>query len=111
MYRYNPYVVELLERIKKGELGEIISVEAQMNCTHSKEQRRWLGDYKGSSMFFLGCHLIDLILQIKGMPEKIISLNKSTGIDRVRSEDFGMVALEYNNGVSFAKVNSNETCQ
>lgn len=111
MYRYNPYVVELLERIKKGELGEIISVEAQMNCTHSKEQRRWLGDYKGSSMFFLGCHLIDLILQIKGTPEKIISLNKSTGIDRVRSEDFGMVALEYNNGVSFAKVNSNETCQ
>ncbi len=109
MYRYNPFVIELLEKIKRGELGEIISVEAQMNCVHSKEQRIWLGNYKGGSMFFLGCHLIDLILQIKGIPERIIPLNKSTGIDGVKSEDFGMAVLEYKNGVSFAKVNSNET--
>ena len=108
MYRYNPYVIELMDRIKKGELGEIISVEAQMNCYHSKEQRSWLENYKGGSLFFLGCHLIDLILQIKGVPTRIIPLNKSTGIDGTKSEDFGMAALEYNNGVCFAKVNSNE---
>lgn len=108
MYRYNPFVIELLDRIKKGELGEIISVEAQMNCSHSKEQRHWLENYKGGSLFYLGCHLIDLILQIKGMPENIIPLSKSTGIDGTRSEDFGMAVLEYKNGVSYAKVNSNE---
>lgn len=108
MYRYNPYIIELIDKIKKGKLGEIISVEAQMNCVHSKAQRVWLENYKGGSMFFLGCHLIDLILQIKGKPEKIIPLNKSTGIDGIRSEDFGMAVLEYKNGTSFAKVNSNE---
>lgn len=108
MYRYNPFVIELMDRIKKGELGEIISVEAQMNCLHSKEQRHWLENYKGGSLFYLGCHLIDLILQIKGMPENIIPLSKSTGIDGIRSEDFGMAVLEYKNGISFAKVNSNE---
>lgn len=79
-----------------------------MNCAHSKEQRMWLEGYKGGSMFFLGCHLIDLILQIKGTPENIIPLNKSTGIDGTRSEDFGMAVFEYKNGISFAKVNSNE---
>lgn len=108
MYRYNPFIIELIDRIKRGELGEIISVEAQMNCSHSKELRSWLKDYKGGSLFFLGCHLIDLILQIKGIPERIVPLSKSTGIDEVGSEDFGMAVFEYNNGVSFAKVNSNE---
>ena len=108
MYRYNPYVMELLDRIKNGELGEIISVDAQMSCVHPKWLREWLGGYKGGSLFFLGCHLIDLILQIKGTPENIIPLSKSTGIDGTRSEDFGMAVLEYKNGVCFAKVNSNE---
>lgn len=108
MYRYNPYITELMTEIKNGELGEIISVEAQMNCVHSKELRDWLGDYKGGSTFFLGCHLIDLILQIMGTPERIIPLNKSTGIGGTTSEDFGMAALEYKSGVSFAKVSSNE---
>lgn len=108
MYRYNPYVIELMERIKNGELGEIVSVEAQMNCSHSAAQRRWLEAYRGGSLFFLGCHLIDLILQIKGRPERVIPLSKSTGIDGTKSEDFGMAVLEYSNGVCFAKVNSNE---
>ena len=108
MYRYNHSVAELLSRIKKGELGEIISVEAQMNVAHPTELRSWLGGYKGGSMFFLGCHLIDLILQIRGMPEKVIPLNRSTGTDGLTAEDFGMAALVYQNGVSFAKVNSNE---
>lgn len=108
MYRYNPYVIELMEIIKNGELGEIISVEAQMNCAHSKELRKWLEKYKGGSLFFLGCHLIDLILQIKGTPENIIPLSRSTGLDGNSSEDFGMAVFEYKNGVSFAKVNSNE---
>ena len=108
MYRYNPYVIELMESIKKGELGEIISVEAQMNCRHSDELRSWLKNYKGGSMFFLGCHLIDLIFRIKGAPEHITVFNRSTGLDGIDSEDFGMVAMEYKNGVSFAKVNSTE---
>lgn len=108
MYRYNPYVIELMDKIKNGELGEIISVEAQMNIAHDKNLRNWLGKYKGGSLFFLGCHLIDLILQIKGTPEKIIPLSRSTGIDGNSSEDFGMAVFEYDNGISFAMVNSNE---
>ena len=54
-------------------------------------------------MFFLGCHLIDLILQIMGEPQKIIPMNQSTGIDGVTAEDFGMVLFKYRHGYSFAK--------
>lgn len=108
MYRYNPCVKELMQRIKNGELGEIISVEAQMNCYHPKETRQWLENFPGGVMFFLGCHLIDLILQIQGKPEKIIPLSKCSGVGDVTSEDFGMAVLGYKNGVSFAKVSAVE---
>lgn len=107
MYRYNPYVCELLQRVKAGELGEIISVEAQMNCIHPLEVRRWLKAFPGGMMFYLGCHLIDLILQIQGMPERIIPLNKCAG-QGADAKDFGMVVFEYANGVSFAKTSALE---
>jgi len=108
MYRYNPCVIELMKRIKNDELGDIISIEAQMSCTHNKKVREWFGNFKGGNMFFLGCHLIDLIYRIQGTPKNIIPLSHSTGVDGVNTEDFGMAVLEYEHGVSFAKVNSTE---
>ena len=108
MYRYNPYIMELKEQIKNGEFGDIISVEAQMNCITPKETREWLSTFKGGMMFYLGCHLIDLIYSIQGLPKNIIPLNKCSGVDGVNGEDFGMVVFEYEKGVSFAKTTSIE---
>ena len=108
MYRYNPYIMELKEQIMSGELGEIISIEAQMNCIHPQKVRQWLENFPGGMMFFLGCHLIDLIYSIQGIPQKVIPLNKCSGVDGVTSEDFGMAVFEYKNGVSFAKASAVE---
>ena len=108
MYRYNPYVKELIQKVKSGEMGEIISVEAQMNCYHTAANRQWLEAFPGGILFFLGCHLIDLILQIKGKPERIIPFHCCTGLDGVTSQDFEMAVFVYKNGVSFAKVNAAE---
>lgn len=108
MYRYNPYVIELKEKIKNGEFGDIISIEAQMNCTHPKETRQWLENFKGGMMFYLGCHLVDLIMSIQGAPERIIPLNKCSGVEGVTAQDFGMAVFEYKNGISFAKTTAVE---
>ena len=108
MYRYNPAVIELMRKIKAGELGEIISVEAQMNCIHPNEVRQWLGNFPGGMMFFLGCHLVDLVLQIQGYPKAIIPYNKCTQVDGITSEDFGMAIFEYDDGVSFVKTSACE---
>ena len=108
MYRYNPYITELKKQVKNGELGEIISVEAQMNCIHNKDVRDWLGSFKGGMMFFLGCHLVDLICSIQGFPKKVIPFNKCSGIDGVTAEDFGMAVFEYDKGVSFVKASALE---
>ncbi len=108
MYRYNPFVVDLMNKIEEGKLGDIYSVEAQMNCDHATAKRNWLGDFKGGMTFFLGCHLIDLLYSIMGVPEEIIPYNCSTGIFGVNAKDFGMAVFKYKNGVSFIKTTATE---
>lgn len=108
MYRFNPKIQEAFAKVKNGELGEIYSVEAHMDCKHPVKVRQWLQNFPGGMMFYLGCHLIDLIYQIQGEPEEIIPLNCSTGYDEVTADDYGMVVFKYKNGVSFAKTCANE---
>ena len=108
MYRYNPCIQKLLQQVKSGELGEINSVEAHMSCCHGTAKRQWLDQFPGGMMFFLGCHLVDLILQMQGIPERITAYNKATGNDGTTSEDLGFAVLEYPNGVSFVKTSAAE---
>ena len=103
MYRYNPAVMKLKEDIKSGKLGEIYAVEAQMNCIHPVEKRNWLGNYPGGMLYYLGCHLIDLVYDICGEPQEVIPLSQPIGTDGVTADDFGMAVFKYKNGVSFVK--------
>lgn len=103
MYRYNPAVIKLKEDIKSGKLGEIYAVEAQMNCIHPVKKRKWLGNYPGGMLYYLGCHLIDLVYGICGEPDEIIPLSMPIGTDGVVADDFGMAVFKYKNGVSFVK--------
>ena len=104
MYRYNPIISELIERIDRGELGDIVSVEAQMCCYHGEKQRAWMSTFReGGMLFFLGCHLIDLVYRIQGMPDKVTPLTCSTGMDGIHSPDYGMAVMQYPHGVSFVK--------
>lgn len=106
MYRYNPAVKRAVELVKSGELGKILYVEAQMNCLHGEEKRRWLNDYKGGVMNFLGCHLIDLLLLIQGVPDEVTPYN-SVSCDGV-GEDIGFAVFRYGNNASFVKATAVE---
>lgn len=108
MYRYNPAVIDLLAKIKREELGEIICVEGNMDCRHAPKTRDWLKTFKGGMTFFLGCHLIDLVLQIQGKPQRIIPLNKCSCIDGVQGEDFGLTVFEYAKGYSILRTSALE---
>ncbi len=108
MYRFNPKIREALEKVKSGALGEIYAVEAHMDCKHPVGVREWLGEFPGGMLFFLGCHLIDLIYQIQGEPTEIIPLSCSTGFDGLDTKDYGMVVFKYPKGISFAKTSASE---
>ena len=108
MFRFNPKITEAIDKIKSGELGEIFSVEAQMSCKQTDEVRKWLDTFRGGMMFYLGCHLIDLIYQIQGEPLEIIPMNCKTGLAEINTEDYGMAVFKYKNGISFARTNGCE---
>ncbi len=108
MYRYNPAVQKLKKEIEEGKLGGIYCVEAHMDCGHSPAKRQWLDQFPGGMMFFLGCHLVDMICYLQGFPKEVIPYNCSTGFDGVTADDYGFAVLKYDNGVSFAKTCANE---
>lgn len=108
MYRFNPKINEAIAKVKNGELGEIYSVEVHMDCKHQPDVRQWLETFPGGMMFFLGCHLVDLIYRIQGEPMEVIPLSCSTGFDDLSAKDFGMVVFKYKNGLSFAKTCASE---
>lgn len=108
MYRYNPYISEAITRARAGELGDIYSVEAHMSRLDDSKCREWLGSFKGGMMFYLGCHLVDLVLQLQGLPNEVVPFNTATGIDGINTEDLGFAVLKYPHAVSVIRVGGTE---
>ncbi len=71
MYRYNPAVVLLRDVLRRGWLGKVFEVHAVMSKVVGPAERDALAEYRGGMMFELGCHVIDLVVGVLGMPTKI----------------------------------------
>lgn len=102
MFRENPSVKYALDLKNSGRLGDILSVEAQMSVCCGEGYRKSLVRFQGGMMYYLGCHMIDMVVHFCGFPENVIPLNRCTNID-VQCKDFGFCVLEYPRGVSFVK--------
>ncbi len=103
MYRFNTTIREAVAQARAGKLGDIYAVEAHMDCEHPRNKRQWLAQFPGGMMFYLGCHLIDLIYMIQGMPDEVIPFNTATGYEKTTAADNGFALFRYKNGLSFAK--------
>lgn len=108
MYRYNPAVIRCLDLVRSGRLGEIYRVDATMNTYLPAKKRAWLNPFPGGNMFYLGCHMIDLVMQIQGIPDSILPMNRRTGCDGVEAVDQAMALLQYQTGVSVVQASAVE---
>ena len=108
MYRTNPAVLKALEMVRAGSLGEMIGFEAQMSCRGDESYHRTLPRFKGGMMYYLGCHLIDLMLQFMGEPEEVIPLHSSTMLHQVACVDNAMCAYRYRHGVAMIRTSASE---
>ena len=108
MYRENPAVQYAKKLAREGKLGEILSVEAQMSICGGMEYRRALSRFQGGMMYYLGCHLIDLVVGFCGFPQEIVPLNSRSGQGGVNCVDSAFCAYRYPRGVSFVKSSAME---
>ena len=108
MYRFNPALREFEERYKAGEFGDILYINTEMSCYHNAWKRTWMEDYPGGMMYFLGCHLVDLIYRFQGDPLEVIPLNAKSGLDGTNAYDNAFAAFRYPKGVSFARTTATE---
>ena len=108
MYRFNPALQRLFGMLEAGELGKVLYVNAEMSGRSGAWKRAWLGDYPGGFMYFLGCHLVDLIYRLQGEPLEVVPLNTVSGLDGVDTTDCGFAAFRYERGTSFARATAVE---
>lgn len=71
MYRYNPAVVLLRQFLERGWLGEPFEIHTVMSKLMSAEAREPLTQFAGGTMFELGCHIIDLLVGLVGVPDAV----------------------------------------
>lgn len=109
MYRYNPVIQKYLAQAKEGKFGDLMCVEAHMSTYYDPDKRHWLSRFPGGMMFFLGCHLVDMVMLFMGEPKEIIPLNGSTGTPGSDGAlDYGYAVMKYDTGVSFIKTSGSE---
>lgn len=103
MYRYNPAVQRALELVRSGRLGDITAVELQMSQCYHGDMLRFLGDLPGGMMFYLGCHLVDLMLLAQGEPLEVLPFNTASGTEEAGIQDVGFALLRYPHGLPLSR--------
>jgi len=96
MFRGNPAFQFCQEAVKKGWLGEVFEIQADMSHDYGNERyQHYLSAYAGGVMYNLGCHHIDIIVSLLGSPRDVVSfLGTTTGaVDGVKNNC--LAVLEY----------------
>lgn len=103
MYRYNPAVVLLREFLSQGYLGDVFEIHAVMSKVLPAADRIEQAKYRGGMMFELGCHLIDLILGMMGVPDRVHPFSQSTSAFGDLLNDNMLAVLTYPQTIATVK--------
>ncbi len=79
MWRYHPAINAALEAARNGWLGDVFLVRGAINTLIAPERRAEFALFRGGQMFELGCHLIDPMVRLLGMPRAITPFLRTHG--------------------------------
>ena len=79
MYRTNPALRFVWDFVRKGGLGRIGFIEADMNHAYNHDNyAEYMQTFEGGILYSLGCHLVDMVEpMVKGLPTKVTRVLKS----------------------------------
>ncbi|MGH9632092.1 MAG: Gfo/Idh/MocA family protein, partial [Bryobacteraceae bacterium] len=95
MWRWHEGINAAIEAARKGWLGRVYMVRGTINSDRTPEGRAIEAKYQGGSMFELGGHLIDRVVELLGRPNKVSNwLRHDTGYDDTLADNT-LVVFEY----------------
>jgi predicted dehydrogenase len=99
MWRWHEGINAAIEAKEKGWLGDVFMVRGTINSDRDQRQRDIEAKYKGGSMYELGGHLIDRVVELLGRPKKVNSwLHHDTSIPD-KLADNTLAVLEYDRAI------------
>ncbi len=113
-YRFSPAIQKAREMIAAGRLGEIISFRGtyfRASYLDPAKKLRWKGEAqaRGGAFDDLGAHLLDMVIWMVGMPQRITARKRTVQAQRpagggemaaVETEDHAWALLEYASGTT-----------
>lgn len=108
MYRYNPAIVLLRQFLERGWLGEPFEIHTVMSKRVDASVRRELAEFAGGSMFELGCHLIDLVHGVLGIPDAVHAFPRHSAPAADELMDNMLAVFEYPSATASVRSSVNE---
>ncbi len=109
MLRANPAMNFCIDAVRRGIIGEVFEVYADMNhCYGGEDYVEYLSSFRGGIMYNLCCHFIDFIVRFMGKPANIYSLLKTSADSPANSLNNCIALLEYPHAVASVRACSKD---
>jgi len=95
MFRYNPAFQLCSQLVREGALGEVFSIDTTMSKLVGAAERKPMLAYRGGSLFELGGHIIDAVVQMLGRPAKVTPFSRSNSALGDGWADNQLAVLDY----------------
>lgn len=95
MFRYNPAFQLCFQAVRQGWLGDVFEVHGVMSKKVDAGTRKQLAEYRGGSMFELGCHIIDALISVLGRPDAVTAHVRRTRPDLDELADNQLAVFDY----------------
>lgn len=95
MFRYNPAVVLMKNLVRKGYLGEPFEMHCVMSKVVDDKSRLKNAAYPGGMMFELGCHMIDIVVDLLGAPTDVSAFHQHSGKQTDGLQDNMLAVMTY----------------
>lgn len=103
MYRYNPAILLLQKFLDNGWLGDVFEIHTVMSKVMPAGSRTGIARFAGGTMFELGCHILDLVVDVCGKPNKVTSVSQHVSAIQDDLQDNMLAVLEYPRAIATVK--------
>lgn len=93
-WRYHPGFEKIFEAVRKGWLGDVFQVRANIHTKVEQDRRVEWADLPGGSMFEQGSHLIDPIIRLLGRPKSVKSFLQRREPDALHDNNIALFEFD-----------------